>query len=158
MIAFMVNSPIIFEPRGAILDQLKNSGSLRYFKSKKLQVLTGELSATIANLKARNEVEQDFFNEMIMPFLNKHNDHQWIKKIRGNGKKLLRENLEDYKNDSVDVPFHLGNPEQFNKNETMNMIQTFLLLIQTTRINQYKTYVDKNHMLLDELRKQYHLN
>jgi hypothetical protein len=156
--AFMVNSPIIFEPHGAILDQLKNSGSLRYFKSKKLQVLTGELSVTIANLKARNEVEQDFFNELIMPFLIKHNDHQWIKKIRGNGQKLLRENLEDYKNDSVNIPFHLGNPEQFNKSETMNMIQTFLLIIQTTRINQYKTYVDKNHMLLDELRKQYHLN
>lgn len=155
--AFMVNSPISFEPRGAILDQLKNSGSLRYFKSKDLQIFTGELLAAIANLKARQDREQDYFKDMVTSFLNKHSDYQWLKKIRGDGQKTLRENLEDYKKDSVVYPFHLNNLEQLNKSETMNMLQTLLLLIQTTRINQYEVYEEKNHMLLDELRKQYHL-
>ncbi len=41
---FATYSPSVFEPRDAILDQLKNSGSLRYFKSIQLQKLTGNLS------------------------------------------------------------------------------------------------------------------
>ena len=156
--AFMVNSPIIFEPRGSILEQLKNSGSLRYFKSKELQKLTGELLVAIANLKARQEAEQDYIKDPVEIFMNKHNDHQWLKKLRGDGEKLLRENLKEYEQDSVEYSYHLNNTEQLNKNELLNMLQTFLLMIQTTRINQYQVYVKTNHMLLDELRKQYHLN
>ena len=156
--AFMVNSPIIFEPRGAILEQLKSSGSLRYFKSQELQKLTGAISVAIAHLKARHEVEADFSRDRVSHIFDRHNDHQWLKRIRGNGEEKLVRNLENYyKNDSLNFLFHLGNPEQFNKNETMNMLQMLLLTIQTTRINQYERYEEKNHMLLRELRKQYHL-
>ena len=51
----LVNRPAVFEPRGAILELLINSGSLRYFKSKDLQKMTIDLSIALKEIKARNE-------------------------------------------------------------------------------------------------------
>src|SRR4029079_12530143 len=50
-------TPSKFEPRTAVLEQLKNSGSLRYFKNDELQKLTGDLSVVIQNINDRHEVE-----------------------------------------------------------------------------------------------------
>lgn len=41
----------VFEPKDGILNQLKNSGSLRYFKSLALQKLLGDLSVSINNVR-----------------------------------------------------------------------------------------------------------
>ncbi|HLF47057.1 MAG TPA: hypothetical protein VI548_11565 [Chitinophagaceae bacterium] len=156
-IALLINSPILFEPRNSILEQLKNSGSLRYFKSKELQILTGDILVAIANLKARHEIEQNYYEQWIGPFLNRHNDHLWFKEIRGKGNSTLLKNIEDYQNSPDEISFHFNNPEQYNKNETLNMLQLYLIIIQTTRVNQYKKYIALNRKLLEELRKQYHL-
>jgi hypothetical protein len=74
-------SPSFFEPGDAILEQLKNSGSLRYFKSRNLQKLTGDLSVAIANLRKRNAFEEVFYRENIWPFLVKYNDMKWYESI-----------------------------------------------------------------------------
>src|SRR6187399_457740 len=55
--AFLQTGKILFEPEDGILNQLKNSGELRYFKSPELQAAVGELSVAIANIRARNERE-----------------------------------------------------------------------------------------------------
>src|SRR5436190_1122130 len=47
-------SPSLFEPRTVILDQLKNSGSLRYFKNNRLQQLIGDLTVVIKNIYGSN--------------------------------------------------------------------------------------------------------
>ena len=78
---FATYSPSIFEPNDAILNQLKNSGSLRYFKNQQLQDLTGKLSVSISNLKNRNQMELTFLHEIINPFFIKHNDQSWTDKI-----------------------------------------------------------------------------
>lgn len=156
-LALMVNSPMLFEPRNAILDQLKNSGSLRYFKSKELQVLTGNISVAIANLKARHDVEQDFYKDQIFPFLIRHNDYNWHKKIRSEKQTTLLSDLEAYASSPLHYPYHLGNIFIFNKIETVNMLQMYQLVIQTTYVNQYRKYQALNHQLLEELRKQYHI-
>ncbi len=72
--AFATYSPSIFEPNDAILDQLKNSGSLRYFKNRELQELTGKISVAISNLRNRNQMELTYTHEMINPFFLKHSD------------------------------------------------------------------------------------
>jgi len=143
MLALMVQSPTIFEPRSAILDQLKNSGSLRYFKSKELQILTGDISVAIVNLKNRQEIEQVFFNSHLGPFNIRHGDHQWIKKLRGNGQATLAKDLESYTNSTQDFHYQLGNFDKINKAETINMLQLYLLIIQTTRVNQYIKYISE---------------
>src|SRR5450432_2401181 len=51
----LVNSVgIFFEPGDGILNQLKNSGTLRYFKSSELQEQIGKLGVAIANVRNRN--------------------------------------------------------------------------------------------------------
>ena len=156
-LALMVNSPMVFEPRTAILEQLKNSGSLRYFKSKELQLLTGSISVAIANLKARHEIEQDYYKDNIFPFLIRHNDYDWHKKIRGSDQSILLKDIEVYANSSLHFPYHLSNSEAFNKTEAINTLQIYQVIIQTTQINQYKKYMLVNQELLEELRNQYHI-
>src|ERR1043165_552930 len=45
---------IIFEPNDGILNQLRNSGELRYFKSSELQSGIGKLGLKIAYVRTRN--------------------------------------------------------------------------------------------------------
>jgi hypothetical protein len=54
--------------------QLRNSGSLRYFKSISLQKLLGDLSVCINNIRYRNEQEYQYFANPIKPFLLKYYD------------------------------------------------------------------------------------
>ena len=62
-------SPSIFEPRMTILEQLRNSGSLRYFKNEELQTLTGELAAAIKNIYDRQELEDKTRMQYITPLI-----------------------------------------------------------------------------------------
>ena len=48
---------IIFEPNDGILNQLRNSGELRYFKNTELQSQIGKLSVKISHVRTRNERE-----------------------------------------------------------------------------------------------------
>src|SRR6187455_1565224 len=49
--AFIQTGRILFEPDDGILNQLKNSGELRYFKSAEFQSAVGVLSVAIANIR-----------------------------------------------------------------------------------------------------------
>src|SRR6187549_436580 len=49
----LFRSPAIFEARTVVLEQLMNSGSLRYFKNQELQKLIGDLSVAIHNVNDR---------------------------------------------------------------------------------------------------------
>ena len=51
---YLINS-YTFEPKDGILNQLKSSGSLRYFKDAALQKLFGDISVAINNVRYRNE-------------------------------------------------------------------------------------------------------
>src|SRR5215217_6196841 len=58
--AFIQTATILFEPNDGILNQLRNSGELRYFKSSELQSVIGQLTVMIANIRNRNEREYSF--------------------------------------------------------------------------------------------------
>lgn len=62
-------TPSLFEPRTVILEQLQNSGSLRYFKNRELQKLIGDLSVAINNINDRQRLETDIRKEYINPLL-----------------------------------------------------------------------------------------
>ena len=57
-----------FEPEDGILNQLINSGSLRYMKAKLLQDEIGKLSVAIAKVRARNAIEMEFITSTSRPF------------------------------------------------------------------------------------------
>jgi len=58
-----------FEPKHANLDQIINSGSLRYFKNEELVSLISELNVRMNGMNQRQEREKNFFYNYIQPFV-----------------------------------------------------------------------------------------
>ena len=155
--AFATFSPSIFEPNDAILTQLKNSGSLRYFKSQELQELTGKISVAISNLRKRNDMELTFNNGFINPFYLKHNDPSWDDKILRDSSVFALIALRQYENSDEQIPFHFQKSENFDKVEAINIVNLCQLTFRGTWRKQYHDYEILNAKLLDALRKEYNL-
>ena len=155
--AFIVFSPYLFEPKDAILVLLKNSGSLRYFKSMELQKLTGDLSEAITSIRTRNEFESTFFDLYLMPYLIKHNDIEFYDTINTRYKLFYFNALAQYENSGEIFPFHFSKPEEFDKTESVNITGSYQLRCWGTLIKQYADYQKLNSQLLEELRKVYKL-
>src|SRR5688572_10374826 len=154
---YIMHSPTIFEPRDAILEQLKSSGSLRYFKNKDLQTLTGNLSVTIANLRKRNDYEWTFYHENLYPFLNQHNDMEFHDRLSMDSKKFYLELLDNYESSGDVFPFHLAKTESFDKTFVINMTGTYQLVLRGSSSKQYKEYISLSQSLMQKLRSVYHL-
>lgn len=155
--AFATYSPSIFEPNDAILSQLKNSGSLRYFKNQELQELTGELSVAISKLKNRNDIEWTQVHEFIHPFYLKHNDQNWVDKIDHDSSVFTFVALQKYENSDEQIPFHFQKPDKFDKVEAVNIMGLYQLTFRGTLRKQYHDYEILNAKLLEALRKEYKL-
>ncbi len=154
---FIVFSPYLFEPKDAILVQLKNSGSLRYFKSMELQQLTGDLSEAITNIRTRNEFESTFFDSYLMPYLLKHNDIAFYDTINTRYKLFYFNALAQYENSGEIFPFYFNKSEVFDKSESVNITGLYQLRCYGTSVRQYADYQKLNTQLLQELRNVYKL-
>jgi len=154
---YIVHSPTVFEPRDAILEQLKSSGSLRYFKNKDLQTLTGNLSVAIANLRKRNDYEWTFYHENLHPFLNEHNDMDFYDRLSIDSKKYYVELLGSYENSGQVLPFHLAKSGSFDKTFAINMTGTYQLILRGSSSKQYQEYFFLSQSLMQKLRSVYHL-
>ena len=154
---YVMFSPSLFEPRDAILDQLKSSGSLRYFKNRDLQTLTGNLSVTIANLRKRNDYEWTFYHENLYPFLNLHNDMEFHDRLSMDSRKFYLELLDSYENSGEVFPFHLAKTESFDKTFVINMTGTYQLVLRGSSSKQYREYISLSQSLMQKLRSVYHL-
>jgi len=150
-------SPSFFEPRDAILDQLKNSGSLRYFKSNELQRLTGDLSVAIDNLRKRNAFEEVFYRENIWPFLIKYNDMKWYDSITTKSKEFFVSFLRKYEKTGEHLQFHFEKPQDFDRRTAANTTGVYKIILKGTGDSQYNVYDSLNRKLQAALRKEYHL-
>src|SRR5579863_5203798 len=74
---FAVSTAIQFTPNDGILNQLRNSGSLRYFKSTGLQNSISQMNVVILNLRNRNSQEDAFIEGFLRPFMQKYYDFDW---------------------------------------------------------------------------------
>ena len=153
--AFLQTAQLLFEPNDGILNQLRNSGELRYFKSSELQADVGRLTVQIANVRTRNEKEYSFIEMTLRPFSIKHYDFNWYKALTQDGKLTLLNALTQ----EMQIPFtgKIINPDQFNRREAENIVSYYLLMLRGTRQTQYMPYIEINHQLLETLRKEYHL-
>ncbi len=155
--AFIVFSPYLFEPKDAILVQLKNSGSLRYFKSMELQKLTGDLSEAITNIRTRNGFESNFLDLYLTPYLIKHNDIEFYDKINTRYKLFYFIALAQYEKSGEIFPFHFNKPEEFDKTESVNITGSYQIRGWGASVKQYADYQKLNAQMLEELRKVYKL-
>jgi hypothetical protein len=151
--SLLIVSPIIFEPADGILNQLKNSGSLRYFKSSLLQKEFGELSVIIAKIRTRMEVEGTYSQQFGRPFIIKFYNFNWYDELTKNGAVPVIDAIVNAP-DLKETPL-IANASLFNKTEAINMISYYQLILRGTRQVQFKAYMDINHTLLETLRKEY---
>lgn len=151
---FIQTQRIMFEPGDGILNQLRNSGELRYFKNNELQAKIGKLNVAIADLRARNEREYSFVEMYLRTFSIKHFDFTWYENFTDHGKTDLAEALVQKK--QIDYVGKITNLDKFNRQEAQNTASYYLLMLRGTRIGQYSNYVKINHELLEILREEYH--
>ncbi len=148
-------SPSFFEPRTIILDQLKNSGSLRYFKNDSLQILAGNLSVAIKNLLERNQLEDISRRDNIYEFHRDYYDIDFDQKIRKGGKHLI-DAIADYESSNFVIPFVLKNNHNIDRDEIVRKLYYHWSNgVTSTRQLQLKNYKEVNAQLLKALRKEF---
>jgi hypothetical protein len=154
---YLINS-YAFEPKDGVLSQLRNSGSLRYFRSVTLQKLLGDISVCINNVRYRNDQEYQFFADPIKPFLLKHFDFKWVDLLRkrsSNSDSVILGLINQYRLGHEAIEGKIINPGSLDRDEVVNMILFYKQMLVSTRTLQLKDYVITNHKILDELRREY---
>jgi hypothetical protein len=148
-----------FEPKDGILSQLRNSGSLRYFKSIALQKLLGDISVNINDVRIRNEQEYQFFANPIKPFMMKYYDWSWIDNLRKQDTTpIILDVLTSYPKSNRTIESKILNLPTFDRTEASNMILFYKQMLVSTRTLQMSNYIKTNHKILEELRKRYKLD
>ena len=154
---YLINA-YAFEPKDGILSQLRNSGSLRYFKSIVLQKLLGDISVCINNVRTRNDQEYQYFANPIKLFILKYYDFSWLDRLRmedANGN--IFDLINRYRRGNEIIEGRILNISSFNRSEASNMILFYKQMLVSTRTLQLKDYIVTNHKILDELRHHYNL-
>ena len=146
---------IIFEPNDGILNQLRNSGELRYFKDEELQSEIGKLSVKIAHLRTRTDREYSYVETYCRPFILKHLDFEWYERLTKNGATSLVRSLQE--NLQIAGTGKLANADKFSRREAESISSYYLLLLRSTRQIQYTEYANANHRLLSLLRREFRL-
>ncbi len=151
----VLTTSIIFEPNDGELSQLRNSGALRYFKSTHLQNCISRISVAISNIRDRNGQEYRFIEEFVRPFVLKHYDFKWMDGYTQNGKLSILQALSQVDFHSSFKPI-IKNMQDFKRQDAEGIVAYYLLIIRATRQIHYQAYTEKNHELLEALRKEYH--
>jgi hypothetical protein len=147
-----------FEPKDGILSQLRNSGSLRYFKSVELQKLLGDISVNINNVRYRNEQEYQFFASPVKPFLLKHFDWSWLDKLRtADTVGIVVDQIKRYSQSDHVIESKILNISSFDRGEASNMILFYKQMLVSSRSLQLNNYIITNHKILQVLRENYSL-
>jgi hypothetical protein len=154
---YLINS-YSFEPKDGILSQLRNSGSLRYFKSITLQKLLGDLSVNINDVRTRNEQEYQYFANPIKPFMLKYYDWSWLDNLRKQDTTpIVLDLINIYRQSNRIIESKILNIPSFDRSEASNMILFYKQMLVSTRTLQMNNYIKTNHKILEVLRENYSL-
>jgi hypothetical protein len=154
---YLINS-YSFEPKDGILSQLRNSGSLRYFKSIALQKLLGDISVNINDVRIRNEQEYQYFANPIKPFMLKYFDWSWIDNLRKqDATPIVLDLINNYRQSNRIIESKILNIPSFDRGEASNMILFYKQMLVSTRTLQMSNYIKTNHEILELLRETYSL-
>ena len=153
--SFILTSTIIFDPNDGMLTQLRNSGALRYFKNIELQNALSRMNDAILNVRNRNGQEYAFVSEFTRPFILKYYDFNWQDEFTQNGKLSILQAIAQTDFHSKTQPV-IRNLKDFKRGDADALAGYYLLITRATQQVFYKPYIEANHHLLQELRKEYH--
>lgn len=150
-------TPTVFEPRTIMLEQLKNSGSLRYFKNEELQRLIGDLTVSVRNIYDRQALETQVRINDLNPIIVHHYDYDFNEIMIKDGKTIF-EGVEEYAKSKDTIPYHINGLDKFDKQGTINILSYYRAnVISSTRQVHIQKYIEINASLLKLLRKEYHI-
>jgi len=150
-------TPSVFEPRTIILEQLKNSGSLRYFKNEQLQQLIGDLTVSIKNIYDRQELESQNRLQYINPIIIDHYDYDFDARLKEGGRSIF-EGIKKYEDSIETIPFQMKGAKKIDRERIANILSFYeAAVISSTRLTFIQKYMEINTELLKELRNKYHL-
>jgi hypothetical protein len=154
---YLINS-YTFDPKDGMLSQLRNSGSLRYFKSIELQKLLGDISVNINTIRARNDQEYQYFANPIKPFMLNHFDWKWLDDLRKQDTSSnVLDVINNYRNSSRNMHVEILNIASFDRGEAANLILFYKQMLVSTRTLQLNNYIITNRKILQLLRENYSL-
>jgi hypothetical protein len=156
-ISFIANSASFFLPKDGTINQLENSGALRYFKTRKLQSHIAALTVAIADVRKRNDFEVNFMESQGRNFILKHFDFHWLNQVSQNGKLNTLQLMQLFRDTLPLIDFKLKNEQQFNREGAENLASYFLLVIRSTVSAQYLDYLRATHDLFETLRSDYNI-
>ena len=155
--AFVNNRAYVFEPKEEVLQQLINSGSLRYFKNKEVEKHISAFNVAIKRLRSRVSRELVFIDNTAKQFQFKYFDTRW--------RILLTENetLNFYKTIQTKEVGNLPPPRilhlnEFDRDEAENIALNGFITTRSTRMNEIREYLEANHNLLMTLRRLYKMD
>jgi hypothetical protein len=152
---FAVSSLIQFTPNDGLLNQLHNSGSLRYFKGIALQNSISSMNVVILNLRNRNAQEDAFMLNFCRPFMQKYYDFDWEDDLTEHGKISGFAGILKSPTFHTAKPLRIRNLKDFNRDDAEALATHYMLIIRITKLIDYNPYIKANHELLKELRKEY---
>lgn len=154
--ATTIRTPVIFTPRTVILEQLKSSGSIRYFKSIELQKLVGDLSIAIDYIMERQALEASVYEQYIEPIMINHMDYDFQYQLFDEG---IFDRLSTYENSNEIIPFRLSQIDKIDRQSLINALSYYQTNnIKSTRMVPFHDYQKVNAALLEALRKEYDLH
>ena len=151
-------TPGVFEPKTAILEQLKSSGSLRYFKNEEFQSLVGDISIAIRNIYDRQALETSARIEYLNPLLVKHHDYEFWNTITKNQTVNFDVATKNYENSNEIIPFNMRGVDKIDREFVSGCLFFYgLNAMQSTRTVHIQKYRELNAKLLQLLRTSYEL-
>lgn len=154
--AVLVQSATTFAPNDGMLEQLVNSGSLRYFRDDRLQAQIGDLIIATRRFRERQERERDLMASsaaMLLP----HYDMAWMSRVTGaSGRSLLDLLPFSAETTREGVP-RILKPQSFDRDLAANTAEYLRLMFSTTRDPFLARYQAANDRLMQTLRETYDL-
>ncbi len=154
---FFMTTAVTFEPSDGVLNQLRNSGTLRYFRNMEVQNKIGELSVDIAKLRERQQQEYNFASTYLRPFVLKHFDFRLLDSVIHEGDLSMAEALHQ-DSAQLSASIKLLNYDELSKKEAENLAYYYVIMMRSSRQSQFAQYIKANHELLELLRNEYSVN
>ncbi len=155
--AFLNNRAYVFDPKEEILQQLINSGSLRYFKNKEVEKHISAFNVAIKRMRSRVSRELIFIDNTVKQFQFKYFDTRWRILLTENETLDFNKALQTKEVDKLPPPriLHLN---EFDREEAENIALNGLITTRSTRKNEIQKYLEASHNLLLTLRRQYKMD
>jgi hypothetical protein len=152
----LVQSATTFAPNDGMLEQLVNSGSLRYFRDDRLQAQIGDLIIATRRFRERQERERDLMASSVAMLLP-HYDMAWMSRVTDASGRSLFDMLPFSAETTRDGAPRILRPESFDRDLAANTAEYLRLMFSTTRDPFLARYQAANDRLMRTLREIYAL-